>query len=415
MVVMKQHGTPLVLSPSGQTMPLQRVLQSGSATSRGYNEAFIQDLVIRHPNVLPLSEIDPTCVDPIPVCDELPTPAGPIDVFMITRSGVPVLVECKLWSNPQARREVVGQIIDYAKELQRWSFEDLQRSCASRIGSGFNLFEHVLRVADELDEATFIDSVTRNLRDGRCVLLVVGDGIREGVEAIGEYLTGSGTLQFSFGLIELPVFEAEDGNRIVTPRTLAKTTIIGRYVVEINGGGALLTDHQIPRDEDQSDAADPAKIQIAIENRQFWTEFLNGLTLDDSGQEIPKATDNNTIYFWLPAPRGAATIKDNWITVYLSRSTNQVGVFFTGTRTGIGGEIARSLMGEIGTILDELGPGARQTEPTPGKINIGEARPMGSLSAAENREMLLEWLRERINRYVNVFRHRVEAAADRLA
>jgi hypothetical protein len=49
----------------------------------------------------------------------------PIDIFMVTPSGLPVLVECKLWRNPEGRREVIGQILDYAKELSRWSSSDL--------------------------------------------------------------------------------------------------------------------------------------------------------------------------------------------------------------------------------------------------------------------------------------------------
>ena len=54
---------------------------------------------------------------PVPICTELSTPAGAIDNFMVTPSGLPVLVECKLWRNPEGRREVIGQILDYAKEL----------------------------------------------------------------------------------------------------------------------------------------------------------------------------------------------------------------------------------------------------------------------------------------------------------
>ena len=37
------------------------------------------------------------------------------------------LAEFKLWRNPQARREVIGQILDYAKELASWRYADLQR------------------------------------------------------------------------------------------------------------------------------------------------------------------------------------------------------------------------------------------------------------------------------------------------
>ena len=42
-------------------------------------------------------------------------------------SGYPWAREFKLWRNPHARREVIGQILDYAKDLASWSYEDLQR------------------------------------------------------------------------------------------------------------------------------------------------------------------------------------------------------------------------------------------------------------------------------------------------
>jgi len=40
-------------------------------------------------------------------------------------SGYLTLVETKLWRNPESRRTVIGQIIDYAKELSRLSYEGL--------------------------------------------------------------------------------------------------------------------------------------------------------------------------------------------------------------------------------------------------------------------------------------------------
>lgn len=415
-ITMRQYGSPILIDADGiSAMALSPVQRSGSAESRGYDEAFIQRLVLNHPELLPLNEIDPTCVAPVPICDELPTRAGPVDVFMITPTGMPLLVECKLWNNPQARREVVGQIIDYAKELQKWSYEDLQRACAARKGADFELFNFMDSRTGSLDQKTFTDSVTRNLRDGRCVLLVVGDGIREGVEAIGEYLTGSGALQFSFGLVELPVFETTDGQRLVTPRTLAKTTIIGRYVFGFAPDGTpRITDDGSAAEDEQDEPVDEAKRLIGGENFGFWTDVLSALELDDRSQELAKPKTNETIYFWLPAPRGGTMIKDNWITLYLARSSNEAGIFFTGTRTGFGGEIARAMLPEVEDILEELGPEARQTEPKPGKINIGEAHVLGSLHDPNNRAELVGWMRERVNRYVNVFRPRVEAIAETL-
>ena len=149
---------------------------------------------------------------PVPICTELNTPAGPIDNFMVTPSGLPVLVECKLWRNPEARREVVSQILDYAKELSRWSSSDVQREVSHRLKRDGNPLLDMVRAVDrEVDEQQFNDALTANLRRGRFLLLIVGDGIREGVEAIAEYLQLHAGLHFSLGLVELPTYVMPNG------------------------------------------------------------------------------------------------------------------------------------------------------------------------------------------------------------
>jgi hypothetical protein len=111
---------PLLLT-SGTEVAVSLTLLDQQSGVRAVTEADIQALVHAHPACLPITEIDPMFAGPVPICTELNTPAGPIDNFMVTPSGLPVLVECKLWRNPEGRREVVGQILDYAKELSRWS------------------------------------------------------------------------------------------------------------------------------------------------------------------------------------------------------------------------------------------------------------------------------------------------------
>ena len=43
-----------------------------------------------------------------------------VDALYVNAAGRLILAEFKLWRNPQARREVIGQILDYAKELASW-------------------------------------------------------------------------------------------------------------------------------------------------------------------------------------------------------------------------------------------------------------------------------------------------------
>ena len=87
----------------------------------------MQKFIFEHHQALPIGEIEPAFGPLIPVCRELPTEVGPIDLLFINPTGLLTLVECKLWKNPQARREVVGQILDYATEMSRWSYSNWNR------------------------------------------------------------------------------------------------------------------------------------------------------------------------------------------------------------------------------------------------------------------------------------------------
>lgn len=74
-----------------------------------FDEAWLQRLIMHHPSLLPVDQIEPAFHSLVPICVELPTPSGYVDNLFVTPAGDIVLVECKLWRNPKARREVVAQ------------------------------------------------------------------------------------------------------------------------------------------------------------------------------------------------------------------------------------------------------------------------------------------------------------------
>lgn len=172
----------------GSAKRLDRVALTSNDGQVHYDEGKLQSLLAIHPQALPIGDIEPFLADAVPVCTELGTFAGPVDLVLVTPHGDIVLVECKLWRNPQARREVVGQIIDYAKELPRLSFEafDIAVRKASPAGQAAktdSLYQRSGAETAGIDEASFVDAVARNLRRGRFLLLIVGDGIREGCKS----------------------------------------------------------------------------------------------------------------------------------------------------------------------------------------------------------------------------------------
>lgn len=225
----RQHIKPYVVKDS-TARPLE-------AAEYHFDEAWLRDFIFAHHQVLPINEIEPVFDLLIPVCTELPTKAGSADILFINDAGLLTLVECKLWKNPAARRAVVAQILDYAKELSRWSIDDLQRAVQDKIGK--KLYDLVRENTEELDESTFNDSVSRNLKRGRFLLLIVGEGIRESVELIADFLHQHAHLNFSFALVEMGVFqlpkEVGEGY-LVHPRLVTRTVEIERAVIRIEDG-----------------------------------------------------------------------------------------------------------------------------------------------------------------------------------
>lgn len=231
-------GNPLVVKNTGTTTRLERI----TFNDREIDEGWLQNLMHENPAILPVNDFDPGFGPLIPIGREIGTDVGPIDNLFVSPTGLLTIVEAKLWRNPQARREVVGQVIDYAKEVSRWGYEDLDAS--TRKASGKSLWELVTGAADPiLDEPQFIDTVARNLRAGRFLLLIVGDGIREEMERMAEYLQGTPQLRFSLALVELQVYRlAEEGDLLVTPVVVSRTNEISRAIVRVTGDATAKID-----------------------------------------------------------------------------------------------------------------------------------------------------------------------------
>ena len=124
------YSRPVVVTEKGIITTLRRVGLDSSADEARHREDFLQELVHSQPSIIPMHDIEPAYTPLISVCRELETPAGFLDNLWITPEGGIVLGECKLARNPQARREVVAQALDYARAVSSWGFEDLERGSA---------------------------------------------------------------------------------------------------------------------------------------------------------------------------------------------------------------------------------------------------------------------------------------------
>jgi hypothetical protein len=277
MPVNRQDAAPILIHNGYST--LKRVELASPAGE--FDEAWLQKLLFDCPECLPIGEIEPGFGPLVSICRELPTRHGPVDNLFMTGSGDIVIVEAKLWRNPQSRREVVAQALDYASCLFEMTYEQLEaailKAALGRSPKPQGVYE-LFREYEALPEPQFIDAVSRNLRRGRIVVLVVGDGIRSETERLAAALQSHAGFHFTFALVELAVFRTPiDGSFLVLPRTLARTVMIERGIVRIEAGNVVVTS---PANQTGTDTGQGAPLSITAE--QFF---------DAMGQRDPALPD----------------------------------------------------------------------------------------------------------------------------
>jgi len=218
-----------------------RLLEPATAS---FDENWLQEFVYENPVAIPIEEIEPAFGPLLPLCRELPTDAGRVDLAFINPLGLITLVECKLWKNPEARRQVIGQILDYAKDIAAWDYSHLESAVRAALrDNATSLWDVARQGSEELDEGQFVDALTRNLRRGRFLLLLLGDGIRESTSRIAQYLDHHAHLNFALGLVEMGIYRLPmigGGSYIVVPRVVVQTVEIDRGVVRIEDGSVRL-------------------------------------------------------------------------------------------------------------------------------------------------------------------------------
>jgi hypothetical protein len=154
------------------------------------SEDDLQILLATSPDLLPGAETGL----PMAVAREFSVDPGRIDVVGVDVDGELTLCECKLAANPGARREVVGQLLEYAGALRGMDFDDFSARFEARVGRP--LIASASAIAGEaFDEEAFIVQVTENLALGRFRLVVVVDKItpalKQTITYLNDHLDGS--------------------------------------------------------------------------------------------------------------------------------------------------------------------------------------------------------------------------------
>lgn len=165
-----------------------------------------------------------------------------IDHLFLDQDAIPTIVEVKRSTDTRIRREVVGQMLDYAANaVAHWPVAHMRERFAANCERDGVDPEEKLRefLEEDVEPEDFWQTADKNLREHRVRLLFVADVIPKELQRIVEFLNDQMN-ETEVLAIEIKHFVGEQGLRSLVPRVIgqtAKATDIKR-----SGGGRTKKD-----------------------------------------------------------------------------------------------------------------------------------------------------------------------------
>lgn len=197
------------------------------------NEKSLQDLLEKHPELVALDDVDPSARPMMTIGYEVPLAGKSLDLLYIDAAGRLVAVETKLRRNPEVRREVMGQILEYGAFLSSWTAQDVERQANDYFksdrteGDAPTLFQALDEIRDAeaseepLEEEDLLHLIESHLEshDMRLVIAVdrIVDTLRQTVTFVNE------SSRFGIYLLEVQEYPLPNGAKVATLSTFGGT------------------------------------------------------------------------------------------------------------------------------------------------------------------------------------------------
>ena len=185
------------------------------------DEAALHRLIAENPRLLPLAGSPRLTV----LGSEVQLGNGSADILAVESSGRPAIIEVKLASNPEARRNIVAQVLAYAAFLRGSDVESLEHGPLHRplAKAGHGSILEAVQAQDEewaVEADSFTTSLNAHLDQGRFRLVLVLDEVSAGLERVVAYLDAITVQAITIDLITLNVYDV-NGTQVALPQRVS--------------------------------------------------------------------------------------------------------------------------------------------------------------------------------------------------
>jgi hypothetical protein len=205
-------------------------------------EQNLHSLLAAHPGLLFSDSPDLNDLELLLIKNEAPTyeteesttPSW-LDILFIGDDCIPIFVEVKLSTNPEIRRTIIGQVMEYAgNAVANWNINDLQemfrQTCAVQKKSPTEALAEFLGPERNLD--AFWDSAYTNLRAGKIRIVLASDSIPPSLKNIVQFLRNQ-MKPATILAVDIPQFISGD-HQVVVPK------VYGQTIQQLGSKGTVL-------------------------------------------------------------------------------------------------------------------------------------------------------------------------------
>ena len=320
-----KSGDIFAISEDGEL--LERFVRRPLNVGAQFDEKWLQEVLFANIDLIQPTDASYDRIQLVPLCRELNLNDGIrnlfLDILAITETGKLILIECKLWKNPQARREVLAQAFEYASLLQSLSYSDLSSKLRRHINSGSeDPIIFALRSAGiSVDESLLISRIDQGMKKGNFHVVIAGDGIRTDLVNLVNSPAMTG-MTADLSLLEISVHQDGEGKTLLTPSVPQEIETVTRTVLISTEGMPVSIEEDESEINPLPNQASPTQRRMKEEKKElntlFWRRAIEEIKFNHPDQDSLRRGGSNWCKALLPAPL-------KWITAW--RSKDQIGVF----------------------------------------------------------------------------------------
>jgi len=185
------------------------------------NEGILQDILYKSPEIIPLEKLGQNIKEPKVFVKEAGLAgSGSADLIGIDESGGITIIECKLATNADIRRKVIGQLLEYAAYLWQKTFEEFDEICSRAEKWGDKHLLDILRekmgvIGEPWSDEEFRQKISQTLTNGDFRLIIAVDTLSDELRRIVEFVNSRGENAATIHVLEMRQYETPELQMLV--------------------------------------------------------------------------------------------------------------------------------------------------------------------------------------------------------